>query len=1409
MKTDYVTQKFVFPGVFCLLLAALLMLPTQAAVVNLANAPLSTTTSSSVKPNLLFILDNSGSMGWNFLPDDVPGSSAYGLTAAQCNGVAYNPAVTYTAPLKSDGSSMSPSKFTAACSDGFGSCSSKNLTGSTYYKYSGSQAPLSYTYNSSGVITSSTFYQECNSNIGSSPGQSVFTKVTVSSTSGPGGSDETQNYANWYTYYSTRILMMKTAVGQAFKAIDSKYRVGFTNISYSGATDGNDFLHIDDFASGTSTSPGQKDKFYTTLYKQSAGGSTPLRGSLAKAGQIYGGKLGADPMQYSCQQNFTILSTDGYWNNNSETTSPNYGPYGLDNTTPVGQQDGTAARPMSDGATSQVTQTTPTVTVTVVTTPKTVVNRSTRTVATTATSTQTQTNIYTRTAVNWARGSCSKNFVQPTTTTYTGNSVQTTISGTTSTQTQEQLTTTGSTDVATTTSTTTHTVITTNGVVTNDTVSNPVVSAPPAVNTVTSGPTTSAWTNVGVPTQSTTGPTISYNPALGSISWGTGTSAPPGACISGKGPGNTDNKATPVLTTAGAPTTSVTNAAPVTSGASQDPTYPKTTPGASTTVVTGPTQGATTTTTVNSGGNANSLADIAMYYYNTDLRNPGNVKSAPFPASCTSGSSTGASLCPTDSNGNYSPNVPGNNVDNNNKPHMTTFTLGLGVNGLLQYSPTYATDTSGDFYSIKTGSKNWPDPQTSATGPNYGSTSSSVVERIDDLWHAAVNGRGTYFSAKNPTALVTSLNSALAGMATRIGYGSSAAVSNLQPVKNDNALYVASYTTAQWTGNLVAESINVDTGAIIPTASWCVENVAADAVKGIAACTGQLASQVSSASDTRTINFNKGGTLTSFTYSGLSTAQQAYFTPSKLSQWSSTFSASDKIAATGDTLVSFLRGQTQYESQTGSTANLYRHRLAILGDIVDTSPAFLGAPTFTYTDPGYDAWANSSTQQGRAKTIFAGANDGMLHAFNAATGVERWAFVPSPVMTNMYWLADLTYTTNHHFYVDGALVTSDVCVSNCSDATKADWRTILMGGLNGGGRGYYAMDVTDPTTPKMLWEFTSLNDADLGYSFGNPLAVKKSDGTWVIAVTSGYDNVALGNNDPYDADGSGQGFLFLLDPLTGKVLSKIGTSTGSKTTPSGLGKISFWADNPSLDATALYAYGGDLLGNLWRFDINAGTVLQIAAFTDGSSNPQSITTRPELAKVNGNRVVYIGTGKYLEASDLDSTKFTTQSIYAIVDNGTTVKTPRTALVQQTLTDAKPNRTITNAAVTIKPPSVMGWFVDFPDSGERNNVDISLVLGTLIVPTNVPTNGVCEAGGYSYLNYLNYTSGSYVPGASSAGVWTGNDLTTGITVVWVKGKPVIIRTGSNSGAQVENGNFSPIGKGGVTGHRVSWREVISK
>ncbi|MES2106994.1 MAG: PilC/PilY family type IV pilus protein [Pseudomonadota bacterium] len=703
---------------------------------------------------------------------------------------------------------------------------------------------------------------------------------------------------------------------------------------------------------------------------------------------------------------------------------------------------------------------------------------------------------------------------------------------------------------------------------------------------------------------------------------------------------------------------------------------------------------------------SNTLADIAKYYYDTDLRNKALWNN------CT-GNINGVDVC-SDAD-TTKPNQ-----------HMTTFTLGLGVNGAINYTSDYKTATSGDFHDLATGSNNinWPVPV------------ADTETAVDDLWHAAVNGGGTYFSAKDPTQLVNGLNSALAQIDAVRGAGAAAATSTLNPVTGDNAIYQATYTTVKWIGNLEQRAIDPATGAISKTDTWCVENTDAG-------CVGVLPTQVGTNTDSRKIWISDAtGKLTPFTYTNLSTTQQAYFSStflsSNLSQWSA-LSTVQQTKAQGDNLVNYLRGQTQYDGRVANvdTVNnidnrLFRLRDATLGDVTESQPAFVGKPQFSYTDAGYAQFITDNTS--RAKTVYVGANDGMLHAFDAATGTERWAYVPKMVIPNLWTLADNNYATKHANYVNGSPIIGDIYVTSDSK-----WHTILVAGLNGGGRGYYALDITDPTTPKLLWEIDQTTDADIGYSFGQPVITKKSDGTWVVLLTSGYNNTS---------PGTGQGVLFVRDAYTGVgVATATGSSrisdnvgTASPVSPSGLAKIATWADSPEKNNTAGYTYGGDLNGNVWRFDINAGTVFQFAILKDSSGNLQPVTTQPVLASINGVKVVYVATGKYLEVSDLQDTS--KQSIYAMKDDNatTTLVNPRTVLVQQTFTASGATRTVaTSNSVNFTTQS--GWFVDFPDSGERVNTDPTLDAGLLFVPTIVPSSTVCTPGGYGWFNYFDYRYGT--------------------------------------------------------------------
>lgn len=842
---------------------------------------------------------------------------------------------------------------------------------------------------------------------------------------------------------------------------------------------------------------------------------------------------------------------------------------------------------------------------------------------------------------------------------------------------------------------------------------------------------------------------------------------------------------------------------------------------------------------------SNTLADIAKYYYDTDLRTSalGN---------CTGGTS------PDFPTGN--PDVCTNNVftsatDPNIKQHMTSFTMGLGIDGTLNYTSDYLTATSGDYFNLKNGTGvptvKWPDPIANTEG-----------ERIDDLWHAAVNGGGLYFSAKDPDQIVTGFRAALSAISAKRGAAAAAATSTLNPVAGNNFAYVASYTTNVWKGNLESRSINVTTGVVSETATWCVENVAAQSCAAPAtlvadtsgsstiyncvlasttlaacaapgvfdtasstctteiqnACTGTMPGRVAAATDTRNI-YTANSTRTALIPfdAAYATANPSNFSAAKistLSQWG-LLTPAQQTAATGVNLLNFLRGQNGFEDRTSNLApaRLYRAREAVLGDALESQPSFIGKPNFSYPYPGYSAF--KTAQATRAGTVYMGTNDGMMHAFAGDTGAERWAYIPSQVIPNLWKLADKNYT--HVNFVNGSPITSDICSANCTNAASAVWKTILVGGLNGGGRGYYALDITNPATPALLWEFTPANDADLGYGFGLPVIARKADGTWVVMITSGYNNGTLSadplvNNSP---TGDGRGYLYVLNANSGTIISKISTGVGTAASPSGLAKFAVYNDEPEGNLAG-YAYGGDLEGNLWRFDVNStasatigtGAVMKFAALQDSSSVAQPITTTPVLGKILDKRVIFVGTGKYLETADLTTTQVQTQ--YAIKDDNatTTLVNPRSTLVQQTLTNSTTTatRNVTGNAVNFA--TGRGWFVDFPDSKERVNIDSRLVQGTLLVPTIVPANSVCSPGGFGWLNFLDFKTGGPVSTTTPLAGAKYDSTIVGVNVIYIDGEPKVeVVTSTNPTPELDKRVLFTKSQATFSGKRVLWRELI--
>ena len=857
------------------------------------------------------------------------------------------------------------------------------------------------------------------------------------------------------------------------------------------------------------------------------------------------------------------------------------------------------------------------------------------------------------------------------------------------------------------------------------------------------------------------------------------------------------------------------------------------------------------------GGKAsNTLADVAMYYYKNDLR--------------------------TDLD-DFSPTTQNDSAPHQ---HMVTYTVGLGLAGLLNYDPNYQTQTTGDFVAIKQGTKDWPVP------------SADSESALDDLWHAAVNARGTFFSTRDPVTLTNGIIEALSAVQKRVGAGAAAATSNLQPVAGDNFAFTAQYQTVSWTGDLKARTIDLASGIVASRELWS----AALLLDQRSHTDRHL--YMFDGSDNNPPTSGNGNLLKAFCWPGasgtglypgcdaaegeLSAAEMAWFDPTLLTQyggWTTDGSGRDTFVS-AQKLVDFLRGDQANETTGGAApTDLFRNRESLLGDIVNAQPAYVKASPFFYNiganagkDPYYQEYKQTTdgTVSTRKGTVFGAANDGMLHAFetdpdnnpyyqtggiattqtsddtftgtlntspDVGEGSERWAFIPSMVGPGLKNLAETPLLFIHKYYTDGTPTVGDVCyghstASPCSAQTN--WHTILVAGLNAGGRGYYALDISDPDNPKGLWEFKGGNladpttcglsdaaivgytsDCNLGFSFGTPvIAKRKVDGKWVVIVTSGHNNVNPGD---------GKGYLYLLDAQTGAILQRIGTGVGCdgiSTTapcalgtpdPSGLNKLNAWVDDAAFDNTALTVYAGDLKGNLWRFQLDPseagyGTAYKLTTLLDPTNNPQPITTKPELGEISNYRVVFIGTGKLLGTTDLTTTQ--QQTIWAIRDDLTSdaIDLRGGDLVQQTLSpnnnpggDPATERTTTANPVDFN--TKKGWFVDLPDAGERVNVDPVLQLGTLAIPSNNPTSDACVAGGYGWINFLDFRTGAYVPGATAntASNRIAASLIVGINVVQLPGGEVktIVTTADNQ----QLTEATPVNPPSIEGKRVSWRELI--
>ena len=408
-----------------------------------------------------------------------------------------------------------------------------------------------------------------------------------------------------------------------------------------------------------------------------------------------------------------------------------------------------------------------------------------------------------------------------------------------------------------------------------------------------------------------------------------------------------------------------------------------------------------------------------------------------------------------------------------------------------------------------------------------------------------------------------------------------------------------------------------------------------------------------------------------------------------------------------------------------------------------------------------------------------------------------WAYVPTMVMPKMHVLADENYAIKHTYFVDGSPTVMDAYFGGA-------WHTVLVAGLNGGGRGYYALDITNPGNPLPLWEFCddaavcTWADKDLGFTYGNPIVTKLPSGQWVVLLTSGYNNTVTGD---------GQGYLYIRDLRTGAPVGtgKYGTGVGDTTTPSGLAKITALASNFAVDNTALAVYGGDLLGNVWKFDLTAPTpAAKEIAQTAGPTQP--ITTKPEITRIGSDFVLYVATGAYLGVTDLSSTAV--QTVYAFKDTnanlGNLRRTP--GIVSNTASLAGTTVTI-GKTTTVDWATQLGWRVDLPQAGERVNIDPQLIQGNLLIASNVPDTDACSAGGESFFyafDFQNPRAAINSLNGTTLGTRIGSAVAVGLTVIKLP-SGVVKAIVPLADTTIQSLPAPPPGAGGVA-RRIGWRQL---
>lgn len=649
------------------------------------------------------------------------------------------------------------------------------------------------------------------------------------------------------------------------------------------------------------------------------------------------------------------------------------------------------------------------------------------------------------------------------------------------------------------------------------------------------------------------------------------------------------------------------------------------------------------------------------------------------------------------------------------------------------------------------------DPTSSAEVPSLPDSAWASGENVVDGGNVKYKRPRNFYVAAGAAKMVESLRQAFANIVDEMVGSGGGFASNTTVLETGAMTFQARFRVdgEAWSGDLQAFDVDPETGAL--TATWtAASNLPAWASRNI---------------------WINSGTFKRFdSYASLSGAHKAELE--------------------SQAIVDYLRGHRADEQPSGSL----RRRTAVLGDIVNSEPVYVGAPNpRLYIGSSFQGAASyqnfAADSSGRRKMVYVGANDGMLHGFDATTGAEVFAFIPSGAVNA--GLGDYAKPGfQHRYFVDGELTVADVY-----DAGSSKWKTVLVGTLGRGGRGIFALDVTDPESPKFLWEYSGADISALGNNLGKPIIAQVADGDWRVFLGNGPNST------------SGVASLVTVGVFNG-TRAAIGTGAGDD---NGLSGVNVWSSTPGGFSDTVYA--GDLKGNLWKYHLSTNSFTKL--FEAGASQPISGTPLVSRRPGTSETWIFFGTGRYLNEVDLSDDSV--QTWYGLIDRNDLVAKSSlremSILVEGEIDGVAVRGIEQDAAVS----SGNGWYMDLVspvngEEGERmvigNRFRGRALIGTTRIPDAVDP---CSPSGRGFIMAVDPFSGGRLPGGSFFDV--DGDGSFGETI----GEPPIpvsgIGTPSGPNNPIFIGNIMQVSLDDTTSRsvetsgqglepeRVSWRELI--